>query len=332
MPNTMLWSHLPLDIGRHILEDVALDSDKKRVAFELLLLSTTVRDWLDPILHTSLHLSSQTTSLHTFANAVRARGDAGFYTSNVKSLILDVRQDDCQADASTDAEEEYVALQDARTILQACAGVSNLAWWSRSQSLPPLPRPTYIDTDFATAPSLQSLSLRDLKNHDLPLLPPSVSLLSLNSDDIYRLDWAMLFDRCPCLHTLILEFPLHNMDFASAHQPGVPPSIADIVRDIRMCAPASLGRIIVRCDLHLEMDRPFLGGLVEQADPRVVVVPFNQNPAWSPLAVFEKKLPGLVYFLRDASRHWESDWVDAKGEKLWERVQRWREMNPIPSA
>ncbi|KAF9018696.1 hypothetical protein BDZ89DRAFT_1165034 [Hymenopellis radicata] len=148
------FNELSIDVLRHLLEATALDD--RKIALTLVLLSKTVREWIDPIIYRRAVLTME--NILKFERTVRVRNDVAFFARNVRVLSLAITR-----------SPEYA--QAAAHILSICTGVKSLAWHSFSASFPPM-----------NSISPTHMSVVEPSSQDMALLPPSVTHLALSAE------------------------------------------------------------------------------------------------------------------------------------------------------
>ncbi|KAF9029901.1 hypothetical protein BDZ89DRAFT_691902 [Hymenopellis radicata] len=174
--------NLPVDIARQVIETAVVMDRKSALAF--VLVSKTLREWIDPLLYHTVVLDSYRKG-QLFVSAMFRRNDPGFFERNVKTLSInhDVYR----------AHIEY--------LLPICRGVISLAFWNRNRILKP----------YASILSPLRLSVTNLTKSQVVILPSSITHLNIFfTEDLSLADfpptWSEVFKQCPNLTHISFDY------------------------------------------------------------------------------------------------------------------------------
>ncbi|KAF9019063.1 hypothetical protein BDZ89DRAFT_1139581 [Hymenopellis radicata] len=231
---------LPVDIARMLLEYAAFSS--RATACALVLVSRTVRAWIEPILYRVIVLDN-VRSRQSFEYAIHVRDDPSFFANTVHTLLI-------KGDAA-----ESIELIDH--IVSSCDGITALAIWSLSRS-------AVAETSIsASLNSLRRFATPRLSSAILSWMPRTITHLKTACEEAWQqLDmWDGLFRQCPGITHIMLDCDANFWDWCNVF---IKEDFINAFQHILSVAPASLEVLVfgvfhsttdwdALCDFALEL-------------------------------------------------------------------------------
>ncbi|KAF8999218.1 hypothetical protein BDZ89DRAFT_1082821 [Hymenopellis radicata] len=303
---------IPSDIARLLLEAAAWED--RPTAYNLVLVSKVVRQWIDPILHYSVALC-MSKELIAFHKSIISRNDNAFFSRAVKVLCIGDRSTGGLPPPGPDYPNPKVWTW-VKAVLNACRGVDRLAVWLIGRDLE-------LDQFTGKSGPLHPthMSLLDLTAHGwiarqdcINILPGSLTHLNLDcegNEDIEDIPWKDIFARCPNLaHILLSGRAIHdNFNDGELFSHVVDPIVSELPDTIATFSMVVAPDTISDRGVHIFEDQL---NTVAKASDRFVVVCHDIS--------YRGQIQGLLAFEKDHT--FDSEWGNWRDMDTWELAEK----------